>query len=113
MMTGMAGPCAPNSRQPPAAAPAAPSTAARSNMRYGLLAVVLIGAATLGGCTEGVLDPKGPIALAERQILLNALGIMLAIVCPVILATIGVAFWFRTSNERARYRPSFAYSGRL
>ena len=82
-------------------------------MRYGLLAVVLIGAATLGGCTEGVLDPKGPIALAERQILLNALGIMLAIVCPVILATIGVAFWFRTSNERARYRPNFAYSGRL
>ena len=82
-------------------------------MRYGLLAVVLIGAATLGGCTEGVLDPKGPIALAERQILLNALGIMLAIVIPVILATLGVAFWFRASNERARYRPNFAYSGRL
>ncbi len=82
-------------------------------MRYSLLAVVLIGAATLGGCTEGVLDPKGPIALAERQILLNALGIMLAIVIPVILATLGVAFWFRASNERARYRPNFAYSGRL
>jgi cytochrome o ubiquinol oxidase subunit 2 len=82
-------------------------------MRYSLLAVVLIGAATLGGCTEGVLDPKGPIALAERQILLNALGIMLAIVVPVILATIGVAFWFRASNMRARYRPNFAYSGRL
>ena len=82
-------------------------------MRYGLLAVVLIGAATLGGCTEGVLDPKGPIALAERQILLNALGIMLAIVIPVILATLGVAFWFRASNERARYRPDFTYSGRL
>src|SRR3981081_2909114 len=82
-------------------------------MRYGLLAVVLIGVATLGGCTEGVLDPKGPIALAERQILLNALGIMLAIVTPVILATLGVAFWFRESNGRARYRPNFAYSGRL
>jgi len=82
-------------------------------MRYSLLAVVLIGAATLGGCTEGVLDPKGPIALAERQILLNALGIMLAIVIPVILATLGVAFWFRASNKRARYRPNFAYSGRL
>jgi cytochrome o ubiquinol oxidase subunit 2 len=82
-------------------------------MRYALLAVVWIGAATLGGCTEGVLDPKGPIALAERQILLNALGIMLAIVVPVILVTLGVAFWFRASNERARYRPDFAYSGRL
>jgi len=31
----------------------------------------------------------------------------------VILATLGVAFWFRASNERARYRPNFAYSGRL
>jgi cytochrome o ubiquinol oxidase subunit II len=82
-------------------------------MRYGFLAAVLIGAATLGGCTDGVLDPQGPIALAERQILLNSLGIMLAIVIPVILATLGVAFWFRASNERARYRPNFTYSGRL
>ena len=82
-------------------------------MRNGLRAIVLTCAATLGGCTEGVLDPKGPIALAERQILLNALGIMLAIVIPVILATIGVAFWFRASNRRASYLPDFEYSGRL
>jgi cytochrome o ubiquinol oxidase subunit II len=82
-------------------------------MRYGPLAVVLIVAATLSGCQEGVLDPQGPIAAADRQILLNSLGIMLAIVIPVILATLGVAFWFRASNERARYRPDFAYSGRL
>src|SRR6201994_4581833 len=82
-------------------------------MRYGSFAVILIVAATLGGCTDGIFDPKGPVALAERQILLNALGIMLAIVIPVIFATLGVAFWFRASNERARYRPTFAYSGRL
>jgi cytochrome o ubiquinol oxidase subunit 2 len=82
-------------------------------MRYGLLAVVLIGPAMLGGCSEGVLDPKGPIAAADRQIMLNSLGIMLAIVIPVIIATLGVAFWFRASNTRAQYRPEFAYSGRL
>jgi cytochrome o ubiquinol oxidase subunit 2 len=82
-------------------------------MRYGLLAAVLIGAATLSGCTDGVLDPKGPIALAERQIMFNATGIMLVIVIPVMLATLGVAFWFRASNERARYRPNFRYSGRI
>src|SRR5258708_7395716 len=103
----------PTAWQAPFEAPAAPSTSARSSMRYGLLAVILIGVATLGGCTDGVLDPKGPIAAADRQILLNALGIMLAIVIPVILATLGVAFWFRASNERARYRPNFKYSGRL
>src|SRR5580698_5769687 len=69
-----------------------------------------IGAAML---SDGVLDPKGPIAAAERLVLFNSLGIMLAIVIPTILATLGVAFWFRSSNRRARYRPNFAYSGRL
>jgi cytochrome o ubiquinol oxidase subunit 2 len=78
-----------------------------------VLAITLIGAATLGGCTEGVLDPKGPIATAEREILFNSLGIMLAIVIPTILATLGVAYWFRASNRRARYTPEFTYSGRL
>ena len=82
-------------------------------MRYVFLLGVLIGAATLGGCTEGVLDPKGPIAAAERQILFNSLGIMLAIVIPTILATLGFAWWFRSSNTRARYMPDFEYSGRL
>jgi cytochrome o ubiquinol oxidase subunit II len=82
-------------------------------MRYGLLALVLIGASMLGGCSEGVLDPKGPIAFAERQILINATGIMLAIVIPVVIATLGVAFWFRASNKQARYRPDFVYSGRI
>jgi cytochrome o ubiquinol oxidase subunit 2 len=82
-------------------------------MRYPLLAVLLIGAAALAGCAEGVLDPRGPVASAERQILFNSLGIMLAIVIPTILATLGVAFWFRESNQRARYRPNFSYSGRL
>ena len=71
------------------------------------------GATMLGSFNEGVLDPKGPIAAAERLILFNSLGIMLAIVIPTIVATLGVAFWFRSSNGRARYRPNFAYSGRL
>jgi cytochrome o ubiquinol oxidase subunit 2 len=82
-------------------------------MRYSLPIVLLICAATLAGCNEGVLDPHGPIASAELQILINSLGIMLAIVIPVILATLGVAFWFRASNTRASYLPEFNYSGRL
>jgi cytochrome o ubiquinol oxidase subunit II len=75
--------------------------------------VVPLGLVALGGCSEGVLDPKGPIAEAERQILFNSLGIMLAIVIPTILAILAVAFWFRSSNGRARYRPDFNYSGRI
>jgi cytochrome o ubiquinol oxidase subunit II len=82
-------------------------------MRYVVLAFVLMGAATLGGCTGGVIDPKGPIASAELLIMLDSTGIMLAIVIPTMLATLGIAFWFRASNERARYLPEFDYSGRL
>jgi cytochrome o ubiquinol oxidase subunit 2 len=77
------------------------------------LAAFPLGVGMLGGCSQGVLDPKGPIAAAERLILLNSLGIMLAIVIPTILATLGAAFWFRSTNKRAVYRPDFAESGRL
>jgi cytochrome o ubiquinol oxidase subunit 2 len=82
-------------------------------MQRGLFVALLIGAAALSGCSEGILDPKGPIAAAELEILLNSLGIMLAIVIPTILATLGVAYWYRSSNHRARYQPEFAYSSRL
>ncbi|UVK38821.1 ubiquinol oxidase subunit II [Mesorhizobium sp. AR10] len=82
-------------------------------MRLRLLAASLIGVLTLAGCSEGVLNPQGPIASAEQLVLFNSLGIMLAIVIPTILATLGVAFWFRSSNWRARYMPDFEYSGRL
>ena len=82
-------------------------------MRCRVLAILLLSAATLGGCGGGVLDPKGPIASTERLILLNSTGIMLAIVVPTMFATLAVAFWFRSSNTRATYLPEFNYSGRL
>jgi cytochrome o ubiquinol oxidase subunit 2 len=61
----------------------------------------------------GVLDPQGPVAAAERLILLNATGIMLVVVLPVILLTLGFAWWYRASNQRAAYRPDWSYSGRI
>lgn len=82
-------------------------------MRYARNAASLIGVALIAGCSQGVLNPQGPIASAERLVLFNSLGIMLAIVIPTIVATLGVAFWFRSSNDRARYMPDFNYSGRL
>jgi cytochrome o ubiquinol oxidase subunit 2 len=61
----------------------------------------------------GVLDAQGPIAHAERLILVDATAIMLAVVVPVIVATLGFAWWFRAGNTKARYLPDWAYSGRL
>ena len=62
---------------------------------------------------SSILAPEGPVAAANRKILLNSLTIMLAIVIPTILATIAFAWWFRAGNEKARYRPDFVYSGRI
>jgi cytochrome o ubiquinol oxidase subunit II len=60
---------------------------------------------------SGVLDPQGPIGAAERLILINATVIMLAIVLPVIALALACAWWFRAGNTRARYLPTFEYSG--
>src|SRR5712672_702150 len=68
---------------------------------------------TLASCSEGPLDPQGPVGKAERLILLDATAIMLAVVVPVIVITFAFAWWFRAGNSRARYRPEWEYSGRI
>jgi cytochrome o ubiquinol oxidase subunit 2 len=60
-----------------------------------------------------ILDPQGPIAAAEKTILIDSIAIMLAIVVPTIAAIFAFAFWFRKSNTRAFYWPDWEYSGRL
>jgi cytochrome o ubiquinol oxidase subunit II len=62
---------------------------------------------------KGVLDPHGPVAGAERLILLNATAIMLVVVVPVIILTLVFAWWYRASNKRAAYDPTWAYSGQI
>ena len=47
-----------------------------------LSALPLSATLLLGGCDAVVLDPKGPIGIAEKTILINSLAIMLAICDP-------------------------------
>ena len=57
--------------------------------------------ACLGACGGAELEPAGPVGEAERKILFDALAMMLAIVIPVMIATLLIAFRFRASNKRA------------
>src|SRR5271170_2830058 len=76
--------------------------------------VALVGICLVAPCRgEGVLDPRGPIAAAERLILLNATAIMLVVVVPVIVLTLAFAWWYRASNRRAAYSPDWSYSGHI
>lgn len=68
----------------------------------------------LGGCSSAsVLNPAGPIAGANRTILVNATVIMLVIIVPTIIATLAFAWWYREGNAKADYKPDFVYSGRI
>jgi cytochrome o ubiquinol oxidase subunit II len=80
-------------------------------VRRSVLITSLLGG--LSGCGATVLSPIGPVGAAERTILLDALAIMLTIVVPTIVATLGFAWWFRAGNTRARYLPTWQYSGQL
>jgi cytochrome o ubiquinol oxidase subunit II len=67
----------------------------------------------LSACGRAELEPAGPVSAAERTVLFDSLAIMLAIVIPVIVATLLIAFRFRASNPAAAYRPTFTHSGRI
>lgn len=74
-----------------------------SGSRFGMTAPI----------SSSVLDPAGPVATANRDILFNSLGVMLAIVVPTIVLAIAVAWWFRAGNARAKRNEGFVYSGRI
>jgi cytochrome o ubiquinol oxidase subunit 2 len=67
----------------------------------------------LTSCQPAVLDPQGQVGAAEKTILIDSLAIMLAIVIPTILAIASFAWWFRASNKRATYLPTWEYSGQI
>ena len=79
----------------------------------GLLLLALLALGALSGCGRAQLQPAGPVSDSERKILFDSVAIMLAIVVPTIIATLGVAWWYRGSNARARRQPDFVYSGRV
>jgi cytochrome o ubiquinol oxidase subunit II len=82
-------------------------------VRLSRTAVCAIGAGCLLSGCGGVLEPRGPVGAAEKLILIDSLAVMLTIVVPVILATFGFAWWFRSSNTRAKYLPDWNFSGHL
>jgi cytochrome o ubiquinol oxidase subunit 2 len=67
-----------------------------------------------GACDRAVvLNPKGPIADAERGLLIDAFSVMLIVVVPVIVMALLFAWRYRASNRDATYAPAWAYSARI
>jgi cytochrome o ubiquinol oxidase subunit 2 len=100
-------------------APAIPPDAANRHARFnrqlaaakGLLCYGALMA--LSGCSSELLNPKGAIGHQEKTLILIAMGIMLAVVIPVIGMTLYFAWRYRASNASATYAPKWAHSTRI
>lgn len=77
-------------------------------------AAILAGASVLlSGCDAVILDPKGPIGEAEKNLILFATGLMLLVVVPVIVMAVAFAWKYRASNTKAVYAPEWSHSGKI
>ena len=91
------------------------SSARRAPCRLGLLRPLIVcpGLAVASCQPAGIMDPQGPVASAQLLLLINSTAIMLVVVVPVILASLGFAWWFRASNPHASRATDEGYEGRV
>ncbi|CAL4324787.1 Cytochrome bo(3) ubiquinol oxidase subunit 2 [Buchnera aphidicola (Eriosoma lanigerum)] len=64
----------------------------------------------LGGCSNGILSPKGDIVRQQHLIILSSLTMMLLIVIPVIVMTLYFIWKYRESNKITVYTPNWNHS---
>ena len=78
----------------------------------GAMSSVAIGLITLlSGCSNlDILDPKGSVGVAERDLIATSTWAMLIVVIPVIALTLLFAWRYRASNKSAEYRPNWSHS---
>jgi len=91
-----------------------PRVKGRSPAAVALRCGALLALLALAGCERLiVLHPKGVVAEGTSSLLIGSFIIMLPIVVPTILAALIFGWWYRSSNRRAHYEPSFVESGKI
>jgi cytochrome o ubiquinol oxidase subunit II len=65
----------------------------------------------LSGCSNlDILNPKGSVGLAERDLIATSTWAMLIVVVPVIALTLWFAWRYRASHKNAEYKPGWTHS---
>ena len=80
-----------------------------------LLTFLFVGILALSGLYIGthnvpVLDPKGFIAVKQRELLITASLLMLIVVIPVFILTLFFSWRYRASNEKAKHTPDWEHN---
>lgn len=81
-----------------------------NRIRLALVALACVG---LSGCDWVLLDSKGMVGLAQRDLILICIGVMLIVVIPAIVLTFVFAWRFRAGNTKAKYTPDWSHSTKV
>ncbi|MFD2115881.1 ubiquinol oxidase subunit II [Paenibacillus yanchengensis] len=82
----------------------------------GLFSMLMVLLVVATGCTENIiiLDPKGPIAAQQRDLMVIATILVLIIIIPVLLLTVFIVWRYRDKKgSKAKYAPNWAHSTSL
>lgn len=79
-------------------------------LRYAALCALSSG---LTGCSWVLFNSKGSVGIAQRDLIITCIGLMLFVVVPAIALTFMFAWKFRASNKAAKYRPDWSHSTRI
>ena len=74
------------------------------------LALFFLFASLIHGHTLAVLDPKGIVALQERNLMVAVVLLALFIVVPVFALLLGIGWKFRADNIKADYAPEWDHN---
>ena len=83
---------------------------------FALVSMLLVFVMITTGCTESiiVLDPKGPIAEQQRDLMVISTILVLIVIVPVLLMTAIIVWRYRDKKGRkAKYTPEWSHSTKL
>jgi cytochrome o ubiquinol oxidase subunit 2 len=83
--------------------------------RIAFILVVIVGLVTAvvvytHGHNVAVLNPQGPVAAQERNLIFFGLLLSLVVVVPVFAMAFGIAWKYRESNPKAKYTPNWDHN---
>lgn len=79
----------------------------RNSIRWPAVALAL---ASLSGCEWVLFNSKGAVGIAERDLIITSIALMLFVVLPAMVLTFVFAWRYRASNRNARYSPEWSHS---
>lgn len=80
---------------------------------FSLMCIGVLCSVFLSGCVglhDGLLNPKGYVALQERKLFFDSIALMLIVVLPVIIMSFAFVWRYRSSHKTSDYQPNWAHN---